>query len=81
MNRDGLRLVALIDSSTDDWDRYENAHWLAAEAWVQQHPDHPDVAEFVRQVEGFKHDHLNYDRDALGWALFVSRVQTATSAH
>lgn len=74
MNRDGLTLIGLIDSSLDDWDRYESQHWLAAEAWLRENPDHPDADAFSRRMEAFKYDHLRFDRDALGWAIFISRV-------
>ena len=29
----GRALVSLIDSSLDDWDRYETLHWLALDDW------------------------------------------------
>ncbi len=74
LNENGLRLVGLIDSSLDDWDRYESQHWHAADTWLQNNPDHPERAEFEAMLEPFKRDHINSDRDALGWALFVCRV-------
>jgi len=74
MNREGLNLISLIDSSLDDWDRYENQHWLAAEAWLRENSNHPDAPSFSRRMEEFKYNHLRFDREALGWALFISRV-------
>lgn len=74
LDQDGLTLVGLIDSSLDDWDRYESEHWRAAASWARQNPHHPDLREFCERNERFKHNHLRFDRDALGWALFVSRV-------
>jgi cyclopropane fatty-acyl-phospholipid synthase-like methyltransferase len=74
MNQEGLALISLIDSSLDDWDRYESQHWLAAESWMRENPHHPGFDSFCRQMEEFKYNHLHFDRDALGWALFVSRV-------
>jgi cyclopropane fatty-acyl-phospholipid synthase-like methyltransferase len=74
MNRDGLSLIGLIDSSPSDWDRYESTHWRVAEEWMREHPDHPEFEEFRRQSEEFKLKHLRFDRESLGWALFVSRV-------
>ncbi len=74
LNEDGLTLVGLIDSSLDDWDRYESKHWIAADAWARDNPDDPDLAEFLRRSERFKLNHLTFDRDALGWALFVCRA-------
>jgi hypothetical protein len=74
LNQDGLTLIGLIDSSLDDWDRYESRHWRAAESWARRNPDHPDLQEVWDRSEGFKLNHLQFDRDALGWALFISRV-------
>jgi SAM-dependent methyltransferase len=68
-----LEPVAIIDSSLDDWDRYESLHWLAAEEWVDANPDDPD-AEGIRSSA--KHDreaYLRWQRDLLGWAIVVGR--------
>jgi hypothetical protein len=74
MNREGLSLIGLIDSSTEDWDRYESAHWRVAEEWMRQNRDHPEYEEFRRQSEELKLKHLRSDREVLGWAIFVSRT-------
>lgn len=74
LDKNGLRLVGLIDSSLDDWDRYESMHWHAADRWLQNNPDHPQRTEFQAMFEPFKRDHIHSDREALGWALFACRV-------
>ncbi|MCR9276513.1 MAG: methyltransferase domain-containing protein [Pseudomonadaceae bacterium] len=74
LDENGLRLVGLIDSSLDDWDRYESLHWHAADAWLQNNPDHPERNEFEALIEPFKRDHIHSDRESLGWSLFVCRV-------
>ena len=73
-NRDGLSLIGLIDSSLDDWDRYESLHWRAAEEWLQENAEHPKYAEFRERHETMRRNHLRFDRATLGWALFVARV-------
>lgn len=70
----GLTLTGLIDASLDDWDQYESKHWRAADLWARENPDHPYRAEFLERNEQFKHHHIHFDRDALGWAIFVCRV-------
>ena len=70
----GLTLIGLIDASLDDWDQYESKHWRAAELWLRENPNHPDRAEFIKMIEEYKYNHLHFDRDALGWAMFVCRV-------
>lgn len=74
LNENGLTLVGLIDSSLDDWDRYESKHWRAAAAWMRSNPNHPELDEFRGRTEKLKNDYLQFDRGALGWALFVSRL-------
>lgn len=74
LNREGMTLVGLIDSSQDDWDRYESKHWRAADAWARQNPNHPELHDFLERSERFKCNYLQFDREALGWALFVSRI-------
>lgn len=74
LNRDGRTLTGLIDSSLDDWDNYESLHWRAADLWARENPNHPGRDQFIERSEGFKLDHIRFDREALGWALFICRV-------
>jgi hypothetical protein len=37
----GVRVVSLIASSEDDWDRYESLHWQTLDHWLEANPDHP----------------------------------------
>lgn len=69
----GLTPVTLIDSSLDDWDRYESLHWLAAEDWLAANPDDPDASEIRAQHERSRERYLSWDRDLLGWAILVGR--------
>lgn len=71
----GLSLVTLIDSSLDDWDRYESLHWLAVEEWVHDHPEDPDAQHFAELSERFRERYLRWERDLLGWAIFVCRAR------
>lgn len=74
LDGDGLTLIALLDSSLDEWDRYESLHWRAAERWLREHPDHIDHQQFAKVAQRFKWEHIAYDREALGWSLFVARA-------
>lgn len=69
----GLALVSLIASSRDDWDRYETLHWLALEEWFHEHPNDPQVAEFRELDRRYRERYLRWNRDLLGWAMFVGR--------
>ena len=72
-----LRVVTLIDSSLDDWDRYETLHWRAVEEWLAAHPGDPDANEVRAAHERWKRVYLRHGRDLLGWAIFVARKPTA----
>ena len=42
----GVRVVSLIASSEDDWDRYESLHWQTLDRWLAANPEHPQAEEF-----------------------------------
>jgi hypothetical protein len=69
----GLEPVALIDSSLDDWDRYESLHWLAADEWLHDNPKDPDAGEIRARAERYRLRYLRWTRDLLGWAIVAGR--------
>ena len=66
-----LRVVSVIASSEDDFDRYETLHWRAVEEWLAESPGDPDAADIRVRHESYKRTYVRYGRDYLGWALFV----------
>ena len=70
----GVRVVSLIASSVDDWDRYETLHWLALDEWLAANPDDPDAGEFRERGRTYRDEYLAWQRDLLGWAIFVCRT-------
>lgn len=68
----GLRVVTLITSSVDDWDRYETLHWRAVEEWLGGNEGDPHAQEIRRHHEDAKRTYLRHGRDHLGWAVFVA---------
>jgi methyltransferase family protein len=70
----GVRVVSLIDSSVDDWDRYETLHWLALDEWLAANPEDPDADEFRERGRTYRDEYLAWQRDLLGWAIFVCRT-------
>jgi predicted O-methyltransferase YrrM len=71
METGSLRVVSVIASSEDDFDRYETLHWRAVEEWLAENEDDPDAGEIRERHEAYKRTYLRYGRDHLGWALFV----------
>ena len=69
----GVRVVSLIASSEDDWDRYESLHWQTLDTWLGANPDHPQAEEFrVRGAAG-RDRYLRWERAVMGWAILVCR--------
>jgi SAM-dependent methyltransferase len=69
----GLQLVGLISSSEQDWDHYESLHWRAIEEWLADGPDSNESAPIHRADQQFRDDYLDFQRELLGWAMFVGR--------
>jgi SAM-dependent methyltransferase len=68
-----LAPVSFIDASLDDWDRYETLQWLAVEEWLDANPGDPDASEIRATLETSRETYLTWQRDLLGWAIFVGR--------
>ena len=68
-----LALVTLIASNEDDWDNYESLHWRALEEWLAENPDDPDAPEIRVRHEHSRARYLEFQRELLGWAIFVAR--------
>jgi SAM-dependent methyltransferase len=74
LERHGLALAGIIASSVDDWDRYESLHWRALEEYLAEHDD-PEVRA---RLEHDRDAYLRWQRDLMGWAIFVGRRTTGT---
>jgi len=70
----GVRVISLIASSEDDWDRYESLHWQALDAWLAMNPDHEEADEFRARGAAHRARYLTWQRALLGWAIFVCRA-------
>jgi SAM-dependent methyltransferase len=70
----GVRVVSLIASSEDDWDRYESLHWQALDRWLAVNPDHPQAEEFRARGAAARDRYLRWERAVMGWAIFVCRT-------
>jgi methyltransferase family protein len=70
----GVRVVSLIASSEDDWDRYESLHWQMLDRWLAANPDHPQAEEFRARGAADRERYLRWERAVMGWAIFVCRT-------
>lgn len=67
----GLKLLYTLVSNQDDWDRYEGLQWYASEEWASLSPEDPDVKELLKRVYKNKEVYLKWERETLGWAIYV----------
>jgi SAM-dependent methyltransferase len=70
----GVRVVSLIASSEDDWDRYESLHWQTLDRWLAANPGHPQAEEFRARGAADRERYLRWERAMMGWAIFVCRT-------
>jgi SAM-dependent methyltransferase len=69
----GLTLLYTLVSSDDDWDRYQGLNWRAAEQWAAANPDDPDRETVLTRMRNDRDRYLRWERDLLGWAVYVFR--------
>jgi len=69
IERHGLALTGLIAATVDDWDRYESLHWRALEEYLAEHDDPEIRARHEQERDAY----LRWQRELLGWAIFVAR--------
>jgi len=70
----GVRVVSLIASSEDDWDRYESLHWQTLDRWLAANSGHPQAEEFRARGAAGRDRYLRWERAAMAWAIFVCRA-------
>ncbi len=69
----GLRLLHTFVSTHDEWDRYLGLQWYATDKYIQSHPEDPDLPELLQKLNKEKNLYLKWERDSLGWAIYVFR--------
>lgn len=70
----GVRVISLVASTEDDWDRYESLHWQTLDDWLAANPGHPQADEFRARGAAQRARYLAWERAAMGWAIFVCRT-------
>lgn len=67
----GLNCIYTIVSSKQDFDNYETPCWWAIADYAKANPTDPDLPEILTRMNGEKHIYLQWQRDTMGWALYV----------
>jgi SAM-dependent methyltransferase len=70
----GLSLVEMVLADHDSWDRYVASQWWTVDAWLREHPTGPDADVMRRYLDDCRRSHLEYQREFLGWGVFVCRT-------
>lgn len=70
---EGLELVEMLISNTDEWDRYTTSQWLNVSNWLNDHPAHPEAEEVRDTRDASRRRYLADQRRCLGWGVFVLR--------
>lgn len=70
---EGLTCLYTVVSSHDEWDHYETLKWWAIDNHRRVSPDDPDLPEILERARQEKVVYLKWERDTLGWAVYVFR--------
>lgn len=70
----GVEVVEMVLADRDSWDRYVAGQWWTLERWLAANPHAPDAAGVRAFLEDSRRSHLAYQRQYLGWGVFVGRV-------
>ena len=71
----GLTLVYTIVSDHYDWDNYYSLWWYAGDEYIRQSPDDPDLPEFKAWLTDAREQYLRWERDTMGWAIYLFRKE------
>jgi hypothetical protein len=65
----------MVLANQDSWDRYEARQWFTIDSWLRDHADDPDAEALRAWNAGNKRLYLEYQREYLGWGVFVTRMK------
>jgi SAM-dependent methyltransferase len=76
---EGLVCICTVVSNRDDWDHYETLKWWNVNEYVRANPDDKDIQELLERTKREKYIYLHWERDTLGWAIYVFRNTKKTA--
>lgn len=68
---EGFDLMYVARASHDEWDRYERENWVGLIQWLRENPEHAERDEVLRHLRKSQEEYLRYDREHIGWAMYV----------
>ena len=69
----GLTCIYTLVSTQQDFDQYETLTWMAITQYAETNLNDPDLPQILARMKHEKHVYLQWQRDTLGWALYVFR--------
>lgn len=75
----GLTCIYTMVSNRDDWDYYETLKWWNVENYVHANPNDNDCHELLKRTKREKHIYLRWERETLGWAIYLYRNTDRTT--
>lgn len=73
-NEAGLELVDMVLAEQQDFDRYESRQWLNVHQFLNENDSYKDADALKQWMNKRRFNYLNYQRDYLGWGVFVLDV-------
>jgi SAM-dependent methyltransferase len=67
----GCDLVGMVLADRDDWDEYASARWMSIRRWLDAHQEDELAAAFRQELTDSPPEHVRYQREYLGWGVFV----------
>jgi len=77
---EGFEIEYVIRASHDDWDRYSSDNWYGLLRWLEENPTHPDRQQVFEHFRRSQDDYFRYERQYLGWAMYVLAPQVEVAA-
>jgi len=76
---EGFDIEYIVRSNDDDWARYETSNWRGLVSWIEENPSHSDRQEVVDYLHRSQDEYLRYQREYLGWAMYIL-IRSSTKA-
>lgn len=64
-------LEYIARATHNEWDNYVTMDWYGYLRWIEQNPNHPEREEVIRHFHMDQDKYLKYDREYMGWAIYV----------
>ncbi len=74
-----VELLEMLISSQEEWDDYYSSQWLTVSRYLMNNPDDPETDALREWIDHHRRTYLKYERDFLGWGIFVLRYTGRTA--